>query len=73
MMDIEPRVQKEARRIREQVVYDDDEHEEVEGMTERPHKTHELEASPFRVFFGIVVGVLLSALVVGGLGWLFFL
>jgi hypothetical protein len=73
MMDVEPRVQKEARRIREQVVYDDDEHEEVEGMTERPHKTHELEGSPFRIFFWTVTGLLLSAIVIGVLGWLFFL
>ncbi|WP_413294919.1 hypothetical protein ACLSU7_07400 [Bdellovibrio sp. HCB185ZH] len=73
MMDIEPEIRKEQRRIREQRFADEDEGpEEVEGMTERPHRTHELESSPLKVFSGIVGICLASGLLIGAIIWIFF-
>ncbi|WP_413577691.1 hypothetical protein ACLVWU_04585 [Bdellovibrio sp. HCB290] len=72
MMDIEPEIRKEKRRIREQRYSKDAEHEEIEGMTERPHKTHELESSPLKVFSAIVAICLVATLVVGAVYMYFF-
>jgi hypothetical protein len=72
MMDIEPEIRKEQRRIREQRFSDDEGPEEVEGMTERPHKTHELESSPLKVFSGIVGICLAAGLLIGAIVWFFF-
>jgi hypothetical protein len=72
MMDIEPEIRKEQRRIREQRFADDEGPEETEGMTERPHRTHELESSPLKVFSGVVAICLMGALVVGAIIWIFF-
>ncbi|QLY26327.1 hypothetical protein [Bdellovibrio sp. KM01] len=74
MMDIEPEIRKEQRRIREQRFADDDDEgpEEVEGMTERPHRTHELESSPLKVFSGVVGVCLASGLLIGAIIWIFF-
>ncbi|WP_413586714.1 hypothetical protein [Bdellovibrio sp. HCB274] len=71
-MDIEPEIRKEQRRIREQRYSKETEHEEVEGMTERPHKTHELESSPLKVFSAIVGICVLAALVVGAIYWYYY-
>ncbi|WP_413560331.1 hypothetical protein [Bdellovibrio sp. HCB209] len=71
-MDIEPEIRKEQRRIREQRFSADDVADEVEGMTERPHKTHELESSPLKVFSSIVAICMLSGLLVGAIIWIFF-
>ncbi|MEK2690285.1 hypothetical protein [Bdellovibrio sp. GT3] len=67
MMDIEPEIRKEQRRIREQRFSKDEPHDEVEGMTERPHKTHELESSPLKVFSSFVMICVLAGTVVGGI------
>lgn len=72
-MDIEPEIRKEQRRIHEQRFADDEGPEEIEGMTERPHKTHELESSPIKVFSSFVAILVLSAFLLTGLIWYLFM
>lgn len=70
-MDIEPEVRRDERRRREQESPPIVNHEEVEGMTERPFKTHDIDRSPLRIF-GVAVAVLMVAGVfVGLIYWIF--
>ncbi|MGE5085222.1 MAG: hypothetical protein ACM3MG_02915 [Bacillota bacterium] len=70
-MDIEPEVRREERRRREQEAPSAVNHEQVEGMTERPFKTHDIDRSPLRVFGVAVAALLVAGAFVGLIYWVF--
>ena len=70
-MDIEPEIRKEERRRREQEAQQIVNHEEIEGMTERPFKTHDIDRSPLRIFGAAVGFLLVAGVFVGLIYWIF--
>lgn len=70
-MDIEPEIRKEERRRKEQESPQIIDHEEIEGMTERPFKTHDMDRSPLRIFAAAVGFLLVAGVFVGLIYWIF--
>lgn len=66
-MDLEPRINQDQRK---QVSHQqEEEHQEVEGMTERAFKSHDIQYSPLKVFAAAVLILMFSGAIVGLIYW----